>query len=94
MSFGKDSPIMFVMDGNKLVDVIRTDDTASKQNPDQVELEVMRIVKEHKKQAERVEELEKSNEEWIEWVAGFIRELVHIGILTKKQVLQLLKDKE
>jgi hypothetical protein len=43
MSFGIDSSISFVMDGNKLVDVIRHDDNADKKPLDTVEEEVYRI---------------------------------------------------
>ena len=58
MSFGKDSSVIFVMDGDKLIDVVRADVTADKQTPDAVELEVIRIVKEHREQAERIAETE------------------------------------
>ena len=49
MSFGKDSSIVFVMQNDKLVNVGRTDNMATKQPLDNIEEEVWWIFGEYKK---------------------------------------------
>ena len=92
MAFGKDSSVYFVMDGNKLVDIVRTDDTSDKQPPDTIELEVMRIVKEHREQAEKIKKLVKEKELLKRTVAGLLIKSAKVNIISRDKLIEILEN--
>ena len=80
------------MDGNKLVDIVRTDDTSDKQPPDTIELEVMRIVKEHREQAEKIKKLVKEKELLKRTVAGLLIKSAKVNIISRDKLIEILEN--
>lgn len=83
----KESPLVFVFDGDRLVSLFINCPTATYPAPSIVELELVRIFNEHKNQQTKLEEIRRFAEIWA-------RSVMRVEQICGERILTILNNEE